>query len=139
MPEADSAAALRARNRFPPPAVLTHLHRVELLNAWQLKVFRREMEAATIALARSDLDADVAAGVWCAPSYDLPDVFRRAEEISATRSAGLGTRSLDILHVAAALTLGLRVFVTADHRQASLASAVGLRVVELGRRRTRGR
>ncbi len=36
--ESDSEAALRVRRRFEPPAVLTRLHRLELSNAWQLKL-----------------------------------------------------------------------------------------------------
>jgi len=43
LPEPDSADALRVRARFAPPAVLTPLHRVELVTAWHLKVFRHEI------------------------------------------------------------------------------------------------
>ena len=39
LPEADSAAPLALRDRFSPPAFLTSLHRLELTNAWQLKIF----------------------------------------------------------------------------------------------------
>lgn len=129
--EADSEAALRVRQRFEPPAVLTHLHRVELSNAWHLKLFRKEMKKAVLARAREDLQTDVDAGVWILPAYDLADVFLRAEEISSGHTPKLGTRSLDILHVAAAMELSLRTFVTGDGRQAKLASACGLRVVQL--------
>jgi hypothetical protein len=41
-------------------------------------------------------------------------------------TARLGARSLDVLHVAAALELGLRRFVTFDVRQQRLARAVSL-------------
>lgn len=133
VPEADSAVALRIRQRFQPPAVLTHLHRVELSNAWHLKVFRKEMKKAAVALARADLQSDIEAGVWLSPAYDLPDVFRRAEELSALHTPKLGARSLDILHVATAIELSLRTFVTGDARQAALASACRLEVVQLGR------
>ena len=130
--EVDTEAALRVRQRFEPPAVLTHLHRVELSNAWHLKVFRKEMKKAALALARADLQADVDAGVWLTPAYDLSDVFRRAEELSSRHTPKLGTRSLDILHVAAAIELSVRTFVTGDGRQAKLASACRLDVVHLG-------
>ena len=130
--EADSEAALRIRQRFSPPAVLTHLHRLELSNAWHLKLFRKEMKKAVLAQAREDLQADVDAGVWIAPAYDLADVFRRAEELSSAHTPKLGTRSLDILHVAAAMELSVRTFVTGDGRQAKLAAACRLHVVQLG-------
>jgi predicted nucleic acid-binding protein len=43
----------------------------------------------------------------------------------------LGTRSLDIFHVACALELKSRYFLTFDQRQQKLASAVGLKTVRL--------
>ena len=131
LPEPDSAGALRVRARFAPPAVLTHLHRVELVTAWHLKVFRREIPREIVEQAWGHVQADVAAGLWTLPVYDLVDVFSRAESISGLHTATLGVRSLDILHVAAALVLGASACVTHDDRQARLARAVGLRVTTL--------
>src|SRR5262249_13808034 len=68
LPEPDSAAALRVRARHEPPAVLTHLHRVELTTAWHLKVFRRELRLETVVQALADLEHDVEAGVWEPPA-----------------------------------------------------------------------
>lgn len=128
MPEPDSPAALRIRARFVPPSVLTHLHRVELATAWHLKVFRRELDLATVGRALIDLDSDIEAGVWGAPEYDLADVHSRAETLARQHAATLGTRTLDILHVAAAVLTGAQNFVTGDRRQASLAEVAGLDV-----------
>lgn len=52
-----------------------------------------------------------------------------AAELSRKHTATLGTRTLDVLHVASALTLGRRAFVTYDERLAALARAVKLKVV----------
>jgi predicted nucleic acid-binding protein len=131
LPEPDSATALRLRARFAPPAVLTHLHRVELTTAWQQKVYRKELTASVVARALGDLDDDVAAGIWAAPAYDLADVHARAEALSRRHAATLGVRSLDILHVAAALALEAQQFVTSNNRQGLLAQAVGLELVPL--------
>jgi predicted nucleic acid-binding protein len=135
LPEADSAAALRIRARYQPPAALTHLHRVELTTAWHLKVFRRELRLDTVVGALADLEHDVAAGVWEPPAYDLGDVHARAEHLARCHAAALGTRSLDILHVAAALALGATRFVTSDGRQAALAKAKRLDTTLLSSRR----
>src|SRR5438477_9893362 len=135
LPEADSAAALRIRARHAPPAVLTHLHRVELTTAWHLKVFRRELRPETVEQAVADLEHDVEAGVWEVPAYDLVDVHARAEHLARRHAAALGTRTLDILHVAAALALGTNDFVTSDRRQAALAKAVRLHATLLSPRR----
>lgn len=58
-------------------------------------------------------------------------MLTEAERLSALHSETLGTRSLDILHVAAALVLGLPEFLTFDQRQLALARAAGMRVPEL--------
>ena len=132
LPEPDSAHALRVRARFAPPSVLTHLHRLELMTAWQLKVFRRELSRNIVEQALTHVEDDLAAGIWELPAYDLVDVFSRAEALSRRHAATVGARSLDILHVAAALILAASAFVTADVRQARLARAAGLRVTALG-------
>jgi hypothetical protein len=81
--------------------------------------------------AWSYVEDDVATGIWELPVCDLAEVFSRAESLSRKHSAALGTRSLDVLHVATALELGAVHFVTADVRQAKLAKAAGLRVTRL--------
>ena len=115
--------------------MLTHLHRVELTTAWHLKVFRKEIRLAVVAQALRDLADDVEAGVWETPRYDLMDVHAHAEALARQHAAALGTRTLDVLHVAAAVSLGATAFVTGDRRQASLADAAGLRVTRLRARR----
>jgi len=74
---------------------------------------------------------DLAAGVLLAASPPLADVMIEAEHLSALHSDTLGTRSLDILHVAAALVLGVAPVLTFDTRQAALARAAGLKVPAL--------
>ncbi len=129
LPEADSAAALALRDRFSPPAFLTSLHRLELTNAWQLKIFRDELTVDAIALARQDLFEDIRAGLWHVPIEPLAEVYSRAESLAVDHSARLGTRSMDILHVAAAECLNCAQFITGDQRQARLAEAIGLPLV----------
>lgn len=50
-------------------------------------------------------------------------------EFSRTHTPVLGCRTLDVLHVATAIELGLRDFVTFDTRQTRLAAAVGVKPV----------
>jgi len=56
--------------------------------------------------------------------------LNRAAELSRRHTPKLGTRALDVLHVACALELKCRYFVTFDIRQQQLAEAVGLRRVK---------
>ena len=48
--------------------------------------------------------------------------------VTKIHSATLGCRTLDIIHVAAALVIGAREFITFDGRQAALARQAGLTV-----------
>ncbi len=70
---------------------------MELATAWHLKVFRREIRLETIVHALGDLEADVEAGIWEAPAYDLADVYDHAEGMAKRHAATLGVRTLDIM------------------------------------------
>jgi hypothetical protein len=52
-------------------------------------------------------------------------VFAKAHELSVQQAATVGCRTLDILHVAAALALEVTEFFTFDHRQGELARRAG--------------
>jgi hypothetical protein len=53
-------------------------------------------------------------------------VYAGAETLSKAHTKSLGTRGFDILHVAIAMALGARNFLTFDLRQKSLAQKAGL-------------
>jgi predicted nucleic acid-binding protein len=75
--------------------------------------------------------ADLAGGVLAAAAPGLAETMTEAERLSALHSEKLGARSLDILHVAAALMLGLGELLTFGARQAALARAAGLKAPAL--------
>lgn len=131
--EPDSPEAARLVSAYPPPLVFTHLQALELRNALRLKVFRGEITGAELRLTLSRLAADIRAGRWTPPQYALTDVFGKAEELSRKFALVTGCRSLDTLHVAAAVVLKLRDFVTFDVRQGRLARKARLRLRPLRR------
>ena len=57
---------------------------------------------------------------------DMDALFTRANALSLTHTERIGARAIDVLHVAAALTLASEVFLTTDVRQSELARAEGL-------------
>ena len=118
LPEPDSAAAPRALGLLRPRFSLTC---TEL--SWSRPGTSRSFH--------------VAAGLWQLPDYDPVDVYSRAESLSRRYTSIFGARSLDILHVAAAVVLDASAFVTHDDRQARLAKAAGLPVITLRARATR--
>jgi predicted nucleic acid-binding protein len=78
--------------------------------------------------ALADLQTDLDTGAVVPVSADWPDVHRLAETISKRHTMTGGHRSLDVLHVATALHLGAREFLTFDTNLRKLAAAEKLKV-----------
>jgi predicted nucleic acid-binding protein len=76
-----------------------------------------------------DLESDLRDSVLETVPADWAAVHRIAEDLSSRHTERAGCRFADILHVATALQLGKRLFLTFDDKQAELAAAEGL---ELG-------
>jgi predicted nucleic acid-binding protein len=117
------------RRRLGGRLPVTRFGRAELVNSIHLAVHRRQIDQRLARAAIADFDADVREG-----RLGVIDVLWRraldlAAELSVRHTAALGTRTLDVLHVASAITLEARRFVSYDDRQATLARAAGLRVV----------
>jgi len=127
--EPDSKEADSILRRLGTPFVFSHFHEIEIPNAIRLKRFRREITRAQETAALRAFAADVDAGRFARPAYDLGAVFIRAEQLSARHSGDMGTRSLDLLHVAAALETGCDVFASFDSRQRKAAALAGLEII----------
>ena len=78
--------------------------------------------------ALADLQTDLDTGALVVATADWPDVHRLAETISKRHTIAGGHRSMDVLHVATALHLGAREFLTFDTNQRKLAAAEKLKV-----------
>ena len=108
------------------PLTFTTLHDLEVRNAFQLAVFRGILKPNEAKAVSANLDADLRAGRLVRTSVRWPGVFRLAARLSERHAALTGTRSLDILHVAAAKTLRAEEFASFDHRQRALCTFVSL-------------
>ena len=128
-PEPNSSEALDLILAEAAPLSLTHLQEAEIRNALRLKVFRQELSAPGLKISLSLFDEDIRVGRLARPHYDLLAVYRRAELLSSQYSTTTGARTLDILHVAAALELGLSRFVSFDQRLRTMAKKAGLKVI----------
>lgn len=114
--------------RSKPVFLLTPLGEAEFTNAVGLRVFRKEW---TRREARSVNDLFLqhqAAGVFRVAPLGS-DIWEKALTLSRHHTAKLGTRTLDLLHVAAALVLKPDVFYTFDNRQRKLARTQRLRIL----------
>jgi predicted nucleic acid-binding protein len=124
----NSIRASAGLGRLSLPIVLTPLTETEIANAFQLRIFRKDSSKDNIKISTDLFNGDVRAGMFELKSLGT-QVYRQAAEIAARRTATLGTRTLDLLHVASALVLQADVFCTFDRSQAKLATAEGLKVM----------
>ena len=124
-PQSAAMSAWRARVKGALP--LTPHGRVEIVNGIGLAAFRKILGVEALRDALASFDEDCAQGRYAHADVLWRATLKRAGEISRTQTPALGCRTLDVLHVAAALELGLRDFVTFDRRQQALARAMGLR------------
>ncbi|MGA7855399.1 MAG: type II toxin-antitoxin system VapC family toxin [Candidatus Acidiferrales bacterium] len=126
--DANSAQAAARMSRATLPVLITTFGELELVNAISLRVFRKELAAHQAKAARSLIAADLQQGVLDMKPLP-PAVFERAKQVSRRRTPRLGTRTLDVLHVAIASLLQVKIFYTFDRNHAKLAGAEGLSVL----------
>lgn len=126
-PDTNSCAAAAQMKRSRAVVVVTPLGELELLNALELRIFRGELTREEVEAAAVALREDIHKGVYDLTSFPRA-AFDRAKEIAGRQTARLGTRTLDILHVAAALVAQADVFYSYDRNQLRLARAEGLKV-----------
>ena len=126
-PDANSAAAARAVKASTGERFVTILGELEVLNAFGLRVFRKEVTVAQARSSLTDFEKDLRDGLF--QLRGLPDpIFERARQLSRQTTAKLGTRTADILHVAAALELGVDYLYSFDEHQRKLARTVRLKI-----------
>ncbi len=125
--DANSEKAVGHIQQAKLPILQTPFGQLELANAISLRLFRRELSAAQVKATRSLIQKDVLDGVLQIKPMPVNN-YEKAMQIARRRTPHLGTRTLDIMHVASALELKAEMFYTFDHNQARLAKAEGLLV-----------
>lgn len=130
-PDAHTDRALDLMEKQREPICFSWLNQVEFRNALRLRVFRKEISITERDRSLNLLLADLSAGVFSHVEIPHSSVLIEAERLSARHSEKLGTRSLDILHVAMAVSVGCQRFLSFDRRQVKLAKATGLTAPKL--------
>jgi predicted nucleic acid-binding protein len=120
------------RRSWPFP--ITRLLRLEVVNALYRLVFesrtggqwRVTPESAAIALG--DFENDLADGLFLARSpLALEDIESEFDRLAARYTPREGFRTYDVIHVASALVMGSKRFLTFDARAMKLAKLAGFR------------
>jgi uncharacterized protein len=120
--------ASRLAVKFKEPIPLTLLSELELVNG-----IRRSLAAKIISIEEHDrifrqIAEDESQGIFVRLAIHQADHFAKARELSKKFTPEISARSLDILHVAAALLLKVRDFASFDEKQRILASKAGLKL-----------
>lgn len=126
--ESNSDAADAALGATRQPLPLTPLGMLEMRNAFNLAVKRERITPAERDALWQDVEADLAGGFLVRTSVASADLHAKARELSDRHTPTTGTRTLDLLHVAAALLLETKTFLSFDERQRQAAASEGMKV-----------
>jgi predicted nucleic acid-binding protein len=126
--QSSSRAANDTMHGLSESLPLTPLVYLEMRNGLNLAQFRAEIDARTREAAWAHIQQDIRDGILTHVKLTTVTVYEKAAELSDRHGAVIGTRTLDVLHVAAALVLGSTRFFSFDQRQRTLAETAGLSV-----------
>lgn len=107
---------------------MTALHDLELIKAIELKEFRNEISKAEVTSVLKRVNEHEAKRICYRLKTDWVRIFSIAIDLSKQHTGKIGSRSLDIIHVACALSIGAKVLLTFHERQRRLAEAAGLQL-----------
>lgn len=126
-PDANSITAARIMQASKNSHLVSVLTELEAVNALELRVFRKEISRIQAKFSLRDFEKDLGQGVF--QLVRLPEgAFQRAQQIARRTTERLGTRTADLLHVAAALELEAELLYSFDRQQRKLARTVQLKV-----------
>jgi len=108
------------------PITLSPYNPYEMGNALRFAEFRKAIKPGESAMYWSQFESATRHGRLLRQPCNLADVLDEATRLSSTHTLTGGHRGFDVLHVAAALVLGAKKFLTFDGNQKKLAEAEGL-------------
>lgn len=126
-PDSNSPSALAAVPTGPAVKLVTHLSELEFRNALQLRVFRRESTLENATATQSVWQKNLADAHF--ELCPLPEGWiQRCHRIAQQATARLGIRTLDLIHLAAAVELEADALFSFDEKQRRLARELKLKV-----------
>ncbi len=129
--EAYSTEVIEKIKKTDSSIPLTHFHHLEFINALKLKIFRNEASEEEVNHILSNFDQHQSKGIYYRPGLNWSEIFQTSIKLSENFTSKVGSRSLDILHVATALSLKANSFFSFDDRQLELASQSELKIEKL--------
>ena len=114
--------------KLAAPLTFTPFHRLELRTALRHRAFLKQLTLDELQVALRQNDEDLSDDILRHTPLVWADALREAERLGEAHLTETGVRSGDLLHIASAVVLGAREFVTFDQRQTKLARRAGLKV-----------
>lgn len=126
-PDGKDARAATYMERLAHPLLLTAVQEAEVRNALRLRVPQRRSTSQEVAQALALFERDISEGIlaWCDPDWSA--VFKLIEQISRKHTERDAHRFPDLLHLACAINVKAKVFLSFDVRQSTLAKALGMK------------
>ncbi len=128
LPEKGAAEARAAVMKLTAPLPMLPLTVLELRNSLNLGVARKRITFLDRDALWRQFEAQCRTGFFAETAIPSGELHRKARELSDQYTPKLATRSLDLLHVAAALLLNTKLFLSFDERQREAARGEGLRI-----------
>jgi len=119
--------AIRLLRALGKPISISVVGELELSSALRFSEFTGEIPKGSAKVFLERFQSDLINGQIERDAVDLNAVFAKANEISERYVIQMGVRSYDMLHVASALVMGAKQFLTFDRVQQKLAVAEGLK------------
>ena len=127
-PEQEFALAREYMATVAPRLYYTPFHRLEVRTGLRARVFRKSTTVSELQIAFRQMEEDIANGILQHTPLVWADALREAERLGEAHLTETGVRSGDLLHIASAVVLGAKEFLTFDQRQHALARRAGLKV-----------
>jgi predicted nucleic acid-binding protein len=126
-PDANSVLAANLMQSSKGDHLVTTFAELEFINALQLRIFRKELSHDQVKLASQIFADDLQGRLF--QLVPLPEqAFDHARQLALRTTAQLGTRTADLLHVAAALEVSADYLYSFDRHQRKLAQAMRLKL-----------
>jgi predicted nucleic acid-binding protein len=125
--DALNARAFAYMTRHAEPLILTAIQDAEVRNSFRLRVAQQRSSSEEVFRALAYFDRDINDGIYVYHRPDWAELFRLLERISQKYTESGAHRFPDLLHIACALNLQAKVFLSFDQRQCVLAKTLGLK------------
>ena len=124
--EGISAQARKEVKLASKPILLSPLSLLEIRNALNFGINRGEITSDQRDAVLTEIDAQIEKGFFRLVDASQSSIYAKAQELSNKHTPRTATRSLDLMHLAAALLSEAQAFLTFDKRQTKAAAAEGL-------------